>query len=67
MLFDDGFDKNKIDKIHAPIGVKLGAESVEEIAISISAELILYKAIKENRRKISGNKSIYGRLDEYKI
>ena len=67
MLLDDGLDKNKISKIHAPIGIRIGAESVEEIAISIAAELILYRAIKENRRKILSNKSIFGRLDEYKV
>ena len=65
MLKKDGFDLSVINSIHAPIGIPIAAETVEEIAISISAELILYKAKKENRRKIVENKSILGKLKEY--
>ena len=46
-----GYKTEEIDKIHLPIGVKIGAESPEEIAISIAAELIASRSIKENRRK----------------
>ena len=65
MLKKDGFDLDIINSIHAPIGIPIAAETVEEIAISISAELILYKAKKENRRKIAENKSLFGRFESY--
>ena len=40
ILADDGFDRNDIDTIHAPIGLKIGAMTTAEIAVSICAELI---------------------------
>jgi xanthine dehydrogenase accessory factor len=36
-----GFDKNEINSIHGPIGIKLGGKSPPEIALSIIAQLIL--------------------------
>jgi xanthine dehydrogenase accessory factor len=35
-----GFSDRELSRIHAPIGLDLGAETVEEIAVSILAELI---------------------------
>jgi xanthine dehydrogenase accessory factor len=44
MLFDDlreqGFSEDLIKGVHAPIGLRIGAETPEEIAVSILAELI---------------------------
>jgi xanthine dehydrogenase accessory factor len=31
-------------KIHAPIGVEIGSRTVEEIAVSIAAELVLVRS-----------------------
>jgi xanthine dehydrogenase accessory factor len=39
----DGFDKTLFNRIHAPIGIDIGADSPEEIAISILAEIIRIK------------------------
>ncbi len=45
-LVKDSFIKNRwatkeeLDEIHAPIGLDIGSETVEEIAVSIAAELI---------------------------
>jgi xanthine dehydrogenase accessory factor len=36
----DGFDKNQIDKVHAPIGIDIKSETTQEIAISVAAQLI---------------------------
>ena len=36
-----GFNKNEIDLIHGPIGIKLGGKSAPEIALSIIAQLLL--------------------------
>jgi xanthine dehydrogenase accessory factor len=43
-LIDEGFSQKDIDRVHAPIGLKIGAETPEEIAISIVAELIKVRA-----------------------
>lgn len=40
LLEEEGFAREKLEKIHAPIGVEIGAVSVKEIAVSIAAELI---------------------------
>jgi xanthine dehydrogenase accessory factor len=39
-LEEDGFDPALLDEIHAPLGLDLGAETPEEIAVSIMAEII---------------------------
>jgi len=39
-LETDGFDKDKIAKVHAPIGLDIKSETTQEIAISIAAQLI---------------------------
>lgn len=50
-LFDllkaNGYDAQRIDRIHSPIGLSIGAVTPEEIAVSICAELI------QERRKLS--------------
>ncbi|MGH7507610.1 MAG: XdhC family protein, partial [Longimicrobiales bacterium] len=39
-LLTAGFPRNVLAKVRAPIGVEIGAETPEEIAVSIAAELI---------------------------
>ncbi len=39
-LKSEGFKQEILDEVHSPIGLSIGAESPEEIAISITAELI---------------------------
>ena len=39
-LKKDGFTIDDFNKVHNPIGLEIGAETPEEIAVSISAELI---------------------------
>lgn len=43
-LIQDGFTEEDLKVVHAPIGLKIGAETPEEIAISIVAEIIQVKA-----------------------
>ena len=43
-LEDDGFSYEDIERIHNPIGIDIGSETPEEIAISIAAELIAIRA-----------------------
>ena len=39
-LIDDGIPAERLRDIHAPIGLNIGADSPEEICISIMAEII---------------------------
>jgi xanthine dehydrogenase accessory factor len=45
-LQDEGFSPDDIARVHAPIGLPIGAETPEEIAISIAAQLIQVRAAK---------------------
>ena len=36
----DGVDRAALEQVHAPIGLDIGAETPEEIAVSIMAEII---------------------------
>ncbi len=42
-LLDEGFTKEQLAKVCSPIGMKIGAVTPEEIAVSILAQTILYK------------------------
>ena len=53
MLEEEGYDRAKIDQIHTPIGLAIGAETPKEIAISILAELILQRSSKSAEREAS--------------
>lgn len=65
-LLKEGFSQRALDTIHAPIGLPIGGETPEEIAVSIAAEIIqeknktresyadeaLIRAVKEKRRGV---------------
>ena len=46
-LLKSGFTEEEYRRLHAPIGLAIGAETPEEIAISIAAELIAARAGRE--------------------
>lgn len=46
-LREEGFTEEDLQRVHAPIGLPIGAETPEEIAISIAAELIRHRAEKK--------------------
>lgn len=48
-LAEAGFDEELIAWVHAPIGLDIGSETPEEIAVSIVAELIKVKNREKNR------------------
>jgi xanthine dehydrogenase accessory factor len=41
LLVEEGFDQSSLGRLHAPIGLDIGAETPEEIAVAIMAELIM--------------------------
>ncbi len=43
LLKKDGYKKELVDQVHAPIGLKIGSETPNEIAISIISEIIKHK------------------------
>ena len=42
-LTKEGFDKEKLDQIHTPVGLGINSRTPEEIAVSIAAEIISVK------------------------
>lgn len=42
-LLEEGYNEDKLNEIYTPIGLKIGAETPEEIAVSIMAEIIEVK------------------------
>jgi xanthine dehydrogenase accessory factor len=40
---DEGYDPDELAKVRTPIGIDIGAETPEEIAISIMAEVIMHR------------------------
>ena len=43
-LSQDGYQSSDFKRVHSPIGLAIGAETPEEIAVSIVAELVAYRA-----------------------
>ena len=43
MLISEGFTKEELQKVHAPIGLQINSQTPEEIAISIAAQIIQIK------------------------
>ncbi len=43
-LREEGFTEEDLKRVYAPIGLPIGAETPEEIAVSIAAELIRHRA-----------------------
>ncbi|MEX2080800.1 MAG: XdhC/CoxI family protein, partial [Dehalococcoidia bacterium] len=56
-LRDEGFDPAELAKVRTPIGLDIGAETPEEIAISIMAEVVML-------RRAAGGGSMYHRTTD---
>ncbi|MDO4477980.1 MAG: XdhC family protein [Lachnospiraceae bacterium] len=50
-LLEEGYPAEKLDSLHSPIGLKIGAETPEELAVSILAEII---DVRSKERKSGG-------------
>ena len=42
-LLEDGIPRSLLGRIHAPVGLDIGAETPEEIAVAVAAELVLVR------------------------
>jgi len=57
-MISQGFGEEELARVHAPIGTNIGAETPEELAVSIVGELIQVRAKRENgERKASDSAS----------
>ena len=43
-LFEGWASKEELDRIHAPIGLEINSKTIEEIAVSIAAQLVLVRS-----------------------
>ena len=50
-LVDQGFSKQELAGVYSPIGTDIGAETPEELAVSIVGELIKVRAERKNERR----------------
>jgi xanthine dehydrogenase accessory factor len=59
-LLKEGISRERLEQVYAPIGLDLGAETPDEIALSIAAEMVMI------RKKASGAplKTMYNLLEE---
>lgn len=51
-LLQEGFSQEDIQRVHAPIGLPIGGETPQEIAVSIIAEMIQIRNRKEDLRTL---------------
>ncbi|MGD9764010.1 MAG: XdhC family protein [Candidatus Binatia bacterium] len=49
-LLESGLSESQVDRIHAPIGLDIGARTPEEIALSVMAEIIASRPRQKARR-----------------
>ncbi len=51
-LAQEGFSAEQLNAVHSPIGLAIGAETPEEIAISIAAELVAVRSARTGSRRL---------------
>lgn len=52
-LIERGADPNRLAQVHAPIGLEIGADTPEEIAVSVVAQLVQVRRGRKDRRRLS--------------
>jgi xanthine dehydrogenase accessory factor len=45
----EGFTQQQLNRVNAPIGLNVGAETPEEIAVSIMVEIVQHRRLGESR------------------
>ena len=59
-LLSEGFDRAKIEAVHTPIGIDIGAETPEEIALSILSEIVLVRRNGGGGRMVDRRQALRG-------
>jgi len=59
-LIERGADRKRLAEVHAPIGLEIGADNPEEIAVSIVAQLIQARRGRKDRRRLSNYERVSG-------
>ena len=59
-LLSEGFDRAEIEAVHTPIGIDIGAETPEEIALSIMAEIVLVRRSGGGGRMVDRRQELRG-------
>jgi xanthine dehydrogenase accessory factor len=57
-LLEEGLDSLRLERVHTPIGLSIGAVTPEEIAIAIMAEIIQWKRMGDRENTITGTSDI---------
>jgi xanthine dehydrogenase accessory factor len=57
-LIERGANRDRLAQVHAPIGLEIGADTPEEIAVSIVAQLIQSRRGRKDRRRLSNYERI---------
>ena len=57
-IISHGFKKEELERVHAPIGTNIGAETPEELAVSIVGELIKVRSDKDVQEKKGKNSEL---------
>ena len=57
-LAREGFTKEELERVHAPIGTNIGAETPEELAISIVGELVQVRSKKSDHREKAAEEDV---------
>ena len=58
-LLSEGFDRAKIEAVHTPIGIDIGAETPEEIALSILSEIVLVRRYGGGGRMVDRRQALH--------
>lgn len=53
-LLQEGFNREDLQRVHAPIGLPIGGETPEEIAVSIIAEMVQFRHRKDPIEHLGG-------------
>ena len=51
-LLEEGFNREDLERVHAPIGLPIGGETPQEIAVSIIAEMIQIRNRKDRLKSL---------------
>ncbi len=71
-MLDKGFTEDELDRVHSPIGLRIGAVTPEEIAVSIIGEIIsVFRSVKNEFtispsyiESVTGKKGVSARIIE---